>query len=64
VEWVRRGLPPTWPLLLRLFLEVATGALVYLGILWLFHRERLVAIIERARSVLTKKSALAIKPGV
>jgi PST family polysaccharide transporter len=63
VEWVRHSLSPTWSLPLRLFLEVAAGALVYVAILWLFHRERLVAIIGRVRNLLTEKNTLAIKPG-
>ena len=63
VEWVRHSLSPTWSLPLRLFLEVAAGAFVYVAILWLFHRERLVAIIGRVRNLLTEKNTLAIKPG-
>ncbi len=64
VEWVRHSLSPTWPMLLRLFLEVTSGALIYLAFLWLFHRERVVAMIERAKDLLAKKTTLAMKTGM
>ena len=62
VEWVRHSLLPAWPLPLRLSLEVAAGALIYVAVLWLFHRERLIAIIERVKNLLNKKTAPAIEP--
>ncbi|MGB0076693.1 MAG: lipopolysaccharide biosynthesis protein [Candidatus Sulfotelmatobacter sp.] len=69
VEWLKYRLPPARPLLLRLILEVAVGAFVYLGILRLLHGERVLAIIQTAKylrpgkvrlpgtSVETKRSA-------
>jgi teichuronic acid exporter len=51
VEWVRYALDPARPLLVRLVLEVAAGAVVYSGVLWILHRERVGALVERVRSL-------------
>jgi PST family polysaccharide transporter len=57
VEWARYSLAPTRPLMLRLVVEVAVGAFAYLGILRLFHRDRVMVLIQQARAVLRRKKS-------
>lgn len=47
---VQRALPQGWPTVVRLVLQVAAGALSYLGALALFHRPRLIALYTRIRA--------------
>lgn len=44
-------LPPSWPLALRLALQVVGGALVYAAALLIFHRGRLTALYGRLKAV-------------
>ena len=62
VEWVRHSLAPARPLLLRLVVEVAVGAVVYLGTLWLLHRERVIGLIRGLKNLWLQKSSLASQP--
>jgi hypothetical protein len=45
------------PLLLRLILEVATGAIVYVGAVLLLHRERAMSFLQIARSMRRQKAS-------
>lgn len=49
VQWI---LPPEWPLAARFTVDVAVGALVFTGVTFTFHRERVQAIYERLRSAM------------
>jgi PST family polysaccharide transporter len=55
VEWVKYSLAPTRPLLLRFFLEVSVGALVYLTSVCVFHRERVRIIVRAAKTLSSRK---------
>jgi PST family polysaccharide transporter len=59
VEWVKYSLAPTRPMLFRLIVEVAAGALVYLGTLWLLHRERVIGLIRGLMNLRLQKAQLA-----
>jgi teichuronic acid exporter len=48
-------LPTSQPLLLRLILEVAAGALIYAGVVLLLHRDRAVNFLRLAKSFHSKK---------
>jgi teichuronic acid exporter len=50
-------LPMSQPLLLRLILEVATGAIVYVGAVLLLHRERAMSFLQIARSMRRQKAS-------
>jgi teichuronic acid exporter len=62
VEWVKYSLAPTRPMLFRLIVEVAAGALVYLGTLWLLHRERVIGLIRGLMNLRLQKAQLASEP--
>jgi len=62
VEWVKYSLAPTRPMLLRLIVEVAAGVLVYLGTLWLLHRERVIGLIRGLMNLRLQKTQLASEP--
>jgi len=47
---VKRGLPLALPVAFRLAIEIATGILAYAGTEFLFHRERMRAFVQMARS--------------
>jgi hypothetical protein len=49
-------LPPSLPLVVRLILEVATGALVYVGAVMVLHRERALSFLRLAKSFRRKKA--------
>jgi O-antigen/teichoic acid export membrane protein len=55
VLFVKYGLAPTSPVLLRLLLEIATGAFVYVAAVWLLHRERVMVVIQTARHLRPQK---------
>lgn len=57
VELVKRSLGPGHPLLLRLALQVAAGALAYLGTVWLLHRDRVIAVFRIVQKLLPLKSS-------
>ena len=59
VEWVRHSLAANHSLLLRLAAEVTVGAFVYLGTLWLLHRERLMVLIQGLKNFWPKKNPRA-----
>ena len=59
VAGARFKLPPSWPVLFRLLLEVVIGAVVYLATLWLLHRDRLVVLIQTAMKLLPRKTRVA-----
>jgi len=46
VEFLRATMPPTQTLVVRLGLEVATGALSYAGVLMLLHKKRMLMLIQ------------------
>jgi O-antigen/teichoic acid export membrane protein len=50
VSLVKWALPPGEPLLLRLVLEIATGASAYIATLLLLHRERMAMFVRTARN--------------
>jgi hypothetical protein len=50
VTLVKRALVPDKPLLLRLILEIATGATAYIATLLLLHRERMLTFLRTARN--------------
>jgi PST family polysaccharide transporter len=52
VEWVKYRLPASPSLWLRLTVEVAVGALVYVGAVFLFHRRRVLVLIQLAKHLL------------
>jgi len=56
VELVRFSLPPLWPTVLRLLIEIATGALSYGAALALIHNERMSVLIRKAGSLRSQKS--------
>lgn len=56
VEWAKYSLAPPRPLVLRLALEVAVGALVYLATLWLLHKERVLVLIQTAKNLRPRRS--------
>lgn len=58
VQFVKYRLGPTERLLPRLVLEVAVGALVYLGILWFLHRDRLLVLIRSAENLRSRQTPL------
>jgi PST family polysaccharide transporter len=62
VVWVKYSVAPTRPLVLRLGLEIAVGALAYLGTLWLLHRERIMALIQGLKNLRSTKNALEVTP--
>jgi teichuronic acid exporter len=51
VTWLKWSLLPKGPALLRLVLEIATGATAYTATLLLLHRERLLTFLRAARSL-------------
>jgi teichuronic acid exporter len=55
VEWVKYRLPASPSLWLRLMVEVAVGALVYVGAVFLFHRRRVLVLIQLAKHLLPGK---------
>jgi len=59
VEVAKRSLNASQPLLLRLAIEVAVGALAYLGIVWLLHRDRVMAIFRAIKKLLPLRTTLA-----
>ena len=52
VKWT---LPPTWPLAVRVALEIVTGMIAYTGAGFLLHRERMLAFVQQAKSFRRKK---------
>jgi len=62
VESVKHNIAPAWPLLLRLVVEVAVGALVYLGALWLLHQQRVLLLIQTAKTLRPRRAPLAGEP--
>jgi O-antigen/teichoic acid export membrane protein len=56
VEWVKHSFSPARSLLHRLVIEVAVGAVVYLGVLGLLHARRMRVLIETARGVWRRRS--------
>jgi teichuronic acid exporter len=62
VEGVRHSLATTGPLFLRLILEVAAGALVYVGTLWLLHRERVIGLVRSVWNLRLQKTRLVSEP--
>jgi teichuronic acid exporter len=59
VELVKPALDPGHPLLFRLVLQVAVGALSYLGTVWLFHRDRVIAVFRTIHKLLPLKTSVA-----
>jgi len=51
VELVKHSVAPMRSLLFRLVLEVATGALCYVGVLGLRHKKRILSLIQIGRSL-------------
>jgi PST family polysaccharide transporter len=45
------------PVLLRLMLEIGTGALVYVSTAWLLHRQRMLGFLEMAKTLVRRKPA-------
>jgi len=64
VECVKRSLPSNSPLLVRLVVEVAVGVLVYVGTLWLLHRDRVGVLIETARTLWPRGARLRCEPAL
>jgi PST family polysaccharide transporter len=64
VLWVKHEVALAHSLLLRLVLEVAAGALAYVGTLLLLHRERMGEIIRGLKNLRKKKDPLAIEASV
>jgi O-antigen/teichoic acid export membrane protein len=62
VVWVKYSVAPTRPLVLRLGLEVAAGALAYLGTLWLLHKERIMALIQGVKNLRPQQTPVAGEP--
>ncbi|MGO9085969.1 MAG: lipopolysaccharide biosynthesis protein [Candidatus Sulfotelmatobacter sp.] len=62
VAWVKYSLAPAHSLLLRLVLEIASGALVYGGALWLLHRERVMVLIRFAKTQLRARASHIAQP--
>jgi len=58
VEWVRHSVALSRPLLVRLAIEVAAGALVYLGTLWLLHRDRVLLLVRTVKKVWQQKTSV------
>jgi teichuronic acid exporter len=48
--------PASLPMVVRLILEIATGALVYVGTVMVFHRERAMSFLRLAKSFRRKKA--------
>lgn len=59
VEWVRHSLAARQSLVLRLVVEVAAGALIYGGTLWLLHRERVIRLVRGVWNIRLQKTQLA-----
>jgi hypothetical protein len=55
VELAKRGVAPLRSLFLRLIVEVAVGALVYTGTVFLSHRQRALALIQLVKKSLQGK---------
>ena len=55
VELAKRGVAPLRSLFLRLTVEVAVGALVYTGTVFLLHRQRALALIQLVKKSLQGK---------
>lgn len=63
VEWAKYGLASE-RLLLRLVLEVAVGAIVYVGTLWLLHKDRVLALVQLAKNLRTRGKVLTAESTV
>jgi len=59
VELVKVCVDPSWRLLYRVLLEVAIGALVYIGAVFLFQRQRAVLVIQLVAKSLSGRSPRA-----
>lgn len=57
VEWAKYRLFPTGSLLTRLIVEIAVGAIVYIGTLWLLHKDRVLVVIKLVKSLFSKKNS-------
>ena len=55
VELVKSGLAPVRSLLERLIVEVFVGAGIYLGVMWLRHRQRLAIFFQTAKRAWSRK---------
>jgi teichuronic acid exporter len=58
VELAKNHLAPTRPLLFRLIVEIAVGAIAYLGALWFMHKERVLLLFQTVKTLLTKRACL------
>jgi PST family polysaccharide transporter len=63
VEILRRILPSSQPLLLRLILEITAGAAVYISTVLLLHRERGLAFLNMAKSFVAGRRERQVAPG-
>ncbi len=54
---IQRVLVPSWPLAVRFALQVSAGAAAYIGVLALFHRQRLLAFVGRLKEARSARGA-------
>jgi O-antigen/teichoic acid export membrane protein len=64
VEWAKYAVDPSWRLVFRLLIEVSVGALVYVGAVSLFHRQRALLVIQLVKRSLQGKTARTALSGI